>query len=77
MEENDGLLMRILKSFTKQEGLNDLLAMSRYWNDHKRENAVRRLGRLANPIAIPKLIVRANDWVPQVRPPLGAPWKSC
>jgi len=41
--------------------------MSEHWNGYKRENAVRRLGMLGNPIAIPKLIVRANDWVPQVR----------
>lgn len=48
-------------------GLEDLLAMSSHANGFKRENAVRRLGMLGNPIAIPYLIVRVNDWVPQVR----------
>ncbi len=67
MEENKNLLTRLLKSFQKQEGLDDLLLMAEHWNGFKRENAVRRLGMLGNPIAIPKLIVRLNDWVPEVR----------
>ncbi len=67
MEENETLLKKILATFSKQEGLDDLLAMSAHRDGHKRENAVRRLGMLGNPIAIPKLIVRANDWVPQVK----------
>lgn len=67
MKENDSLLKKILKSFTKQEGLDDLLTMSEHCNGYKRENAVRRLGMLGNPVAIPKLIARVNDWVPQVR----------
>ena len=67
MEENRNLLKRLLRSFHKQEGLDDLLLMAEHWNGFKRENAVRRLGILGNPVAIPKLIIRANDWVPQVR----------
>lgn len=67
MEENENLLNRLLGSFQKQEGLDDLLLMAEHWNGFKRENAVRRLGMLGNPVAIPKLIVRVNDWVPQVR----------
>jgi HEAT repeat protein len=67
MEENENLLKRLLKSFQKQEGLDDLILMAEHWNGFKRENAVRRLGMLGNPVAIPKLIVRVNDWVPQVR----------
>jgi hypothetical protein len=67
MEENKNLLNRLLSSFQKQEGLDDLLLMAEHWNGFKRENAVRRLGMLGNPIAIPKLVVRVNDWVPQVR----------
>jgi HEAT repeat protein len=67
MEENKNLLNRLLRSFQKQEGLDDLLLMAEHWNGFKRENAVRRLGMLGNPIAIPKLVVRVNDWVPQVR----------
>ena len=74
MEENEGLLKRILKFFlrqekvdSQQEGIDDLLAMSEHWNGYKREHAVRRLGILGNPAAIPKLLVSVNDWVPQVR----------
>jgi HEAT repeat protein len=67
MEENKNLLNRLLKFFHKQEGLDDLLLMAEHWDGFKRENAVRRLGMLGNPVAIPKLIVRVNDWVPQVR----------
>jgi len=51
----------------KQEGLDDLLSMTEHWNGYERENAVRRLGMLGKPVAIPTLIVRLNDWVPQVR----------
>lgn len=61
------LLDRLLKGFSKQEGLEDFLRMTEHWDGYKRENAVRRLGKLGNPIAIPYLITRANDWVPQVR----------
>lgn len=67
MEENENLLKRLLGSFQKQEGLDDLLLMASHWDGFKRENAVRRLGMLGNPVAIPALIVRVNDWVPQVR----------
>lgn len=67
MDENAGLLKRILTSFGRQEGLDDLLAMSEHHDGYKRENAVRRLGVLGNPVAIPYLLVRENDWVPQVR----------
>ena len=42
-------------------GLEDLLAMSSHASGFKRENAVRRLGMLGNPMAIPYLMVRAND----------------
>lgn len=67
MEENESLLRKIFKSFSKEEGLDELLIMSEHWDGYKREDAVRRLGTLGNPIAIPKLLVRVNDWVFQVR----------
>lgn len=54
-------------SSTSQPGLEELIRMSASYNGFKRENAVRRLGMLGNPVAIPCLIVRANDWVFQVR----------
>lgn len=57
MEENEGLLRKILKSFSRQEGLEELLVMSEHWNGYKRENALRRLGMLGNPLAIPKLLI--------------------
>jgi HEAT repeat protein len=49
------------------KGLDELLAMASNRSGFERENAVRRLGMLGNPMAIPYLTVRANDWVPQVR----------
>lgn len=67
MEKDERLLNKIQNCFAQQEGLDDLLRMSEHWDGYKRENAVRRLGMLGNPIAIPSLLVRANDWVPQVR----------
>jgi HEAT repeat protein len=67
MEEDKGLLKRILGSFSRQEELDDLLIMSEHRNGFKREQAVHRLGSLGNPAAIPKLLIRVNDWVPQVR----------
>lgn len=67
MKEKQKLLMKLRNRFSSQEGLDDLLKMSENWDGYRRENAVRRLGVLGNPIAIPKLILRANDWVPQVR----------
>lgn len=67
MAEKQNLFSRLLKNFSKQEGLDDILLMSEHWNGYKRENAVRRLGMLGNPLAIPNLIIRSNDWVPQVR----------
>jgi HEAT repeat protein len=45
----------------------DLVPLSSNIDGFKRENAVRRLGMIGNPAAIPALIIRANDWVPQVR----------
>ena len=67
MEEKQNLFSQLLKKFSKQEGLDDILLMSEHGNGYKRESAVRQLGILSNPLAIPKLIIRANDWVPEVR----------
>ncbi len=65
--ERNTLLKSIGGLFSKEEGLDDLLKMTAHWDGHKRDNAIRRLGMLGNPIAIPYLILRVNDWVPQVR----------
>ena len=67
MMEKSKLLKSIGNLFSKEEGLDELLKMSEHWDGYKRESAVRRLGMLGNPIAIPNLILRVNDWVPQVR----------
>jgi HEAT repeat protein len=67
MDEMKNLLSKLGASLLGQPGLDDLFAMSSSTDGFKRENAVRRLGMLGNPLAIPYLIVRANDWVPQVR----------
>jgi len=53
--------------FSNDESLNELLHQSQSWDGYKREKAVARLGDLGTPLAIPELIKRANDWVPQVR----------
>jgi hypothetical protein len=66
-DEKKNLLSKLGSAICPQPGLEDLLAMSSHASGFKRENAVRRLGMLGNPTAIPCLVVRANDWVPQVR----------
>lgn len=48
-------------------GFENLVALSTSSDGFKREDAVRRLGTLGDTRAIPYLVVRANDWVPQVR----------
>lgn len=67
MDEKQKFLDKLGSAIFPQPGLDDLLAMATHASGFKRENAVRRLGMLGNPTAIPHLIVRANDWVPQVR----------
>jgi HEAT repeat protein len=67
MDEKRKLLNKLGSAILPQPGLEDLLVMSSHASGFKRENAVRRLGMLGDPTAIPYLIVRANDWVPQVR----------
>ena len=47
--------------------VDDLIKLSTHHNGHKRENAVRRLGTIGDAFALPSLLTRVNDWVPQVR----------
>lgn len=54
-------------NFTATTSVEDLVRLSSSFDGFKRENAVRRLGLIGDPVAIPALIVRANDWVPEVR----------
>lgn len=67
MDENQNFLSRLGSAISFQPGLEALLEMSKHASGYKRENAVRRLGMLGNPVAIPYLVERVNDWVPQVR----------
>jgi HEAT repeat protein len=67
MDEKRNILSKLGSAILPQPGLEDLLAMSSHASGYKRENAVRRIGMLGNPAALPYLIVRTNDWVPQVR----------
>jgi HEAT repeat protein len=60
-------LLEKLTTFEEKEGVEDLIIMSSHWDGYQRENAVRRLGKLGEPVAITVLIIRVNDWVPQVR----------
>jgi HEAT repeat protein len=54
-------------SLTARTSVEDLVRLSSSFDGFKRENAVRRLGMIGDPAAIPALVVRANDWVPEVR----------
>lgn len=47
--------------------LGELLRSSESPSGFVRERATLRLGELGDPLALPSLIVRANDWVPEVR----------
>jgi hypothetical protein len=53
--------------FDKQENIDELLKLADSWNGFEREKAVKQLGTIGNSSALPMLIKRANDWVPQVR----------
>lgn len=67
MDKKKGFLDKLGSAVSPVPGLFDLLEMSAHASGFKRENAVRRLGMMGDPASIPYLIVRANDWVPQVR----------
>ncbi|MBU2969837.1 hypothetical protein KO527_10810 [Pseudoalteromonas sp. C2R02] len=56
-----------IEKLQKPESLSYLLKLSEHWNGYKREEAVKKLCALNKSEAIPKLILRANDWVPEVR----------
>lgn len=50
-----------------QKQLDRLRADSEHWNGHVREEAVKELVALGGPDALALLLVRVNDWVPEVR----------
>lgn len=66
--------MNVFKQmFTKYSVLNEitdveeLTKMAAHWDGHLRESAVIRMGYLGEPDALPTLLIRINDWVPQVQ----------
>jgi HEAT repeat protein len=67
MDQKIPIMDRLKSAFLGDETFEYLLRQTKNPDGYKRENAVRRLGMLGNPAALPYLIVRANDWVPEVR----------
>lgn len=55
----------LLRSSSQQE--SELIKLSTHYNGHIREASIKQLALLNTPTAIPALLVRINDWVPQVR----------
>ncbi|MBQ4850721.1 hypothetical protein [Pseudoalteromonas sp. MMG012] len=43
--------------------VEELIQLSNHRDGYKRENAAAKLGYLGDPIAIPSLLLRVNDWV--------------
>lgn len=58
---------KVASMFRKQKSVDELLKLADSWNGYQREKAVHQLGLVGTSIALPILIKRANDWVPQVR----------
>jgi len=65
--DDKNLLTRPGSRLFAHPGFDNLIAMAVDFDGFKRESAVRRLGMLGDPRAIPCLIVLANDWVYEVR----------
>lgn len=66
MDDNN-FMRRLGSRLFAHPAFDELVAMSTSRDGFKRERAVRRLGLLGDVRAITCLIVRANDWVPEVR----------
>ena len=64
---NKDLWHSLCRTFPQQEGSEQLLLLAQHHNGYKRQKAVIELGLRGNPMALPILIHRINDWVPQVR----------
>jgi len=65
-----------MKDETYQRHLDWLTRASGHWNQHIREEAVDELAQLGGPDALKLLLVRVNDWVPQVRSAAAAGLKQ-
>lgn len=58
---------RVEFHFRSQDEFAHLVVLSRSYDGRVREEATRRLGDLCRADALPALIERLNDWVPEVR----------
>lgn len=58
---------RLQKLFHKSLSVDELLALSKSASGYDRERAVRKMREKRDAIFLDALIVRVNDWVPQVR----------
>lgn len=67
MDSSNKIINRLKSMLVGQQTYDDLIRRANSPDGFMRENAVRRLGMLGNPAALPYLMERANDWVPQVR----------
>lgn len=65
--DNTNIISRLLGLFKVKANLDELLISCQNGDGIIREDAVKKLALQANPKAIPALIVRLNDWVPQIR----------
>lgn len=57
----------IIRKKDQEDILSNLINQANSWNGYNREDAIKQLKRLKSPLALPVLIERANDWVPEVR----------
>lgn len=53
--------------FLANRSVEELIELSKHYDGFIRERAVRKLGELGDTAAIPALVIRANDWVRQIR----------
>lgn len=67
MSTKDWTQSQLTAQLSSVAGLDELLRRSESPSGFVRERATLQLGRLGDPLALPPLIVRANDWVPEVR----------
>lgn len=61
------ILLKATKHYRAKQSFQEILQLAEHWNGYQREEAVTQLQRTGNIKALPALIIRANDWVPQVR----------
>ena len=58
---------RLQKLFNKTLSIDELLALSKSPSGYDRERAIRKMREKHDIIFLDALIIRVNDWVPQVR----------